>query len=370
MELRLYFRMLQRGWWIITLTALMALNVTLVLLYMATPQFRATARFLVVPSASLTSSQVLTGLSNLDKRSITSTYAEILSSDLILSEATAALGVSAAALADYTPAAVVLPDASVLELSITGPDPEVAQALANQMGERAIVYAQQLNQIYELSFLDQATAPAAPVSPVPARDISLALALGLVLGAVLAVSREQLRLPLETLRRLTITDGASAAYTRRHFQRTLEDELARPAATTISLGLIRLDGLRDLIDNLPPVVVQRLLHHVTRTLQNELRGNDSVGRWDDISFSVLLPATPQTAAARTLDRIQQALSRPVEVDQQGDVIQLLPFVGVATGQASQTTARTLMEQAEAVLERARQAHDPQATTPEVATVTR
>ncbi len=353
MELRLYFRMIQRGWWIIALTILSALNITLLSLFFATPLYRATARFLVIPNASLSSGQVVTSLGTLNSRSVISTYAEVLESDSVFNDTVALLQITPDELSSYTRSTVVLPSASVLELSVSGPDPHVAAKLANSLGERAIEHAKSLTQVFDLTFLDQATAPGVPFSPQPARDVGLALALGGVVGTALAILREQVRIPLEALRRRMIIDGTSSAYTRRHFERMIDEALAQSKTRGLSLGLIQLDGFHDLIDTLPPLVVQRLLHRVTQTLSKELRGNDSVGRWDDLSFAVLLPATPGAAAARTLERIQQALSRPLELDQNGEVVNLNPHIGVATSSTNQT-AKMLIEQTEMALEQARQ----------------
>jgi diguanylate cyclase (GGDEF)-like protein len=343
--------MLWQGWWIVALAMLAGLNVSLISLYSATPLYRASARFIVSPSPSLTSSQVVSSLTALDKRSVISTYSEVLDSDRVFSETAETLQIPGDILKHYSRTAVVLPDASVVELSVSGPDPQLAALLANSIGQRAIDFSKGLNQIFDINFLDRAGAPGKPFSPQPTRDISLALGLGALAGCVLAILREQLRIPLDTLLRRTMIDGASSAYTRRYFERALDDELARNKAGHLALGLIRLYGLQDLIETLPPVVAQKLLHQITKVLQNELRGNDSIGRWDDVSFAVLLPATPGIAATRTLERIRQALSKTLEVEQID--FDLEPHIGVAVYQHN-WSAKMLIEQADSALEQARQ----------------
>jgi diguanylate cyclase (GGDEF)-like protein len=326
----------------------------LLLSYLAVPQYRASAKLIVSPNASLESGQdIVDSLSALDRRSIVSTYAEVLSSQRMFEEAGAALQLTPERLSLYTRQAVVLPDASVLELSVVGPNPAIATLLANHIGQGAIDYISQLNQVYDVKFLDIASVPDEPFTPQPIRDVALALALGLIGGSVLAIASEQLRIPLEALRRRNMMDSASSAYNRRYFQRRLEEEMARHQTSNVSLGLVQLTGLRDLMDTLPPVVTQKMLHQVTGTLRDELRGNDSVGRWDEMSFAVLLPATPGAAAARTLERIHRALSKPMAVEGQGELISLDPHIGVAACQGTQAP-RLLAERAEAALERARQ----------------
>lgn len=357
MELQLYLRMLWRGWWIIALTALAALNIALAVSYQATPMYRTSARLIVSPNVALISGdrEMIDSLEALDKRSIISTYAEMLDSNRIYSEAAASLQIDLEDLRNYTRSTVVLPDASILELSIEGPDPQISTLLANTVGQQAIDYITGLYQVYEIDFIDPATVPTRPFSPDPVRDAGLALALGLVVGAVLALLRAHLLIPLEAFQKIRMIDSVSSVYTRRYFLRQLEKELAQNNSEALSLGLIQLDGLRDLIETLPQAVIQRLLRQVTKTLQRELRGSDIVGRWDDTIFAVLLPFTPGTAATRTLERVRQALSEPFELDRDGEFVLLQPHIGATTRRGNDPEpASVLVVTAEAALERAGQ----------------
>jgi diguanylate cyclase (GGDEF)-like protein len=181
----------------------------------------------------------------------------------------------------------------------------------------------------------------------------MAILLGLASGAALVILGEQIRTPVEALRRRFIFDSASSALNRRYFQRTLEETIARNDTGNVSLGLIQLEGLKDLIDTLPPVITQQVLHEVTRKLKNELRGNDIVGRWGDVEFAALLPATPIAAAERTLNRIRKALMNPIYIT--NDSVQLDPYVAVAVSQP-QEAVTDLITRAEDALTQARRTH--------------
>jgi diguanylate cyclase (GGDEF)-like protein len=354
MHVRLYWRMLQNGWWIVTLAALAALNLALLSSYLARPVYRTSTRLIVSPNATLTLGRdLIDSLEALDKRSIVSTYAELLSSTRIYQETGAALEIAPQVLEEYVISTVVLPEANILVLSAEGPDPYLAAQLANGVGQQAIDYLTRLYQVYDVSLLDPAAVPTEPVRPQPVRDASLALALGLALGAVLAILREQLLTPFDALRHRQLIDNISAAFTRRYFQRGLENELAKSWDSIVSLGLIHLDGLYDLVDTLPQPLLQRLLRHVTKTLQNELRGSDIVGRWADTGFAVMLPSTPGRGATRVLERIRLALAEPYELQPGEETLLLKPFAGVAVRQNGEA-ASTLIEQAEIALEQARQ----------------
>jgi diguanylate cyclase (GGDEF)-like protein len=356
MEIRLYLQMLLRGWWIIVLAALVALTASLGASYLAVPQYQATARFIINPSAILTAgADVVRSLDTLDRPSVAATYAEVMNSQRVFDDSLSSLKLQPGSLIDYTVQAVVLPTSSVLELSVSGPNPKIAAELANAIGLQTISFSKRINQVYNLEFLDTATPPVIPFSPQPLRDASLALALGAVAGAVLAILSEQIRMPIEALRRRTVVDQTSSAFSRRYFERRLEEEQARSQTGDIGLGLIQLEGLSGLIETLPSILAQQVFHEVTRRLRNELRGNDIVGRWGDVEFAVLLPSTPAVAAERTLHRIRMALSEPLYISQTKELVQLQPYTAVTVSKPQEAVA-SLIEQAEEKLVESRREH--------------
>ena len=331
MELRLYFRMLQKGWWLIAITALVAVIVSLTVSYFSIPNYRATTRLIITPGSLLTSQGdaevLISGLETLDLRSVVATYTEVMSSQRILDEALATLGVQNFKREDYIILAVALPESSVLELSVTGPDAELATNLTNAIGYQTILFTRGLNRVYELNVLDPAQIPVIPISPKPLQDASLSLLLGLVGGAALAILSEQIRIPLEAYRHRLQLDADTGVYNNRYFARLLEDQIASNPSDPFSIGVFELSGLTDYLDSLPTPGLQRVLSNVTNTLKRELRGNDNIGRWNKNSFIVLLPMTKGDAASRIFKRIQQALQQPVELQQYDVTLNLEPRVG-------------------------------------------
>ncbi|RMF01500.1 MAG: hypothetical protein D6768_10505 [Chloroflexi bacterium] len=192
-QLKPYLEILKRKWWLVALTALFALSLTLLVSWFDTPRFRAHAQFVVSPGASLLSGNdrdLVNSISALDRRSIVATYAEIMNSNSINRAAEVSLNLDGQA--GYNVQAVVVPDSSVIDLTVTGPNPVVAAQLANAVGEQAIIYIQDLYQAYNINVLNSATAPALPFSPTPARDAAVALFLGLIVGILLAIGSEML----------------------------------------------------------------------------------------------------------------------------------------------------------------------------------
>jgi len=356
MEIKLYFRMLQRGWWLVALVALVSLLASLTVSFLAIPQYKTTARFIITPGSLLTSEgnpeTVIAGLETLDLPSVVATYTEVMGSQRILVDSLSFLGVENFVPKEYSIDANVLPESTVLELTISGPDPRLVTDLANAIGYQTILFTRSINRIYELNVLDEAVQPPTPYSPIPLRDAGLSLLLGLVGGAVLAILSEQIRIPLEAYRQRLQLDAETGVSNNRHFTRLLEDEVSKNSSEVLSIGIIELNGMSDLAGTLPSVGAVRVLNSVTDTLRRELRGNDNIGRWSDNSFIVMLPMTSAESASRIFNRIYQSLLIPVQLPQYDVTINLDPHVG--GGEYSNgITAQELLEKTAEALEQSK-----------------
>ncbi len=352
MELKYYLRTLSRGWWLILLTTLISLEVALVLDYIAAPIYRASARFAISPNITQldNSSDILYSLDTLDKRSVVTTYAEFLNSDRIYNETLTSLNIDSASMAGYIRNTNVIPDSNVLELTVEGTDPNVVAMLANSIGERAITVIKELYSAYDISFLDPAVPSKTPVRPVPLRDASLALVLGLVLGSGLAILRDQIQTSLDTYRQQSNLDKVSKAYNRTYLIRRMEQELVRYPDTELSFGLVQLSGLQDVIEILPQNMTQDLMRTVTQTFQKELRGSDMIARWDEITYAILLPKTSAAAAQRTINRLCATITQPVNLRAYGESINLQPLANISTSEANES-AEQVISRTQATLKR-------------------
>jgi diguanylate cyclase (GGDEF)-like protein len=354
MELNLYLQMLKRGWWLIVLTILVALTTALGISFLQAPQYEVTARFIITPSALGDSNPdaVLSGLNTINNTSVMTTYAEIMNSNRIYTDTLAFLQLQPSSLDKYTYESVVLPGSSVLELTVKGPDPQMAADIANAIGNQTINFTRHLNQVINLDFLDQAEPSAIPYSPKPLQNAGLAIALGLVGGIGLVVVSDQLRVSLETFRQRVNFDNETGVYTKKYFSRLVEDELAQRPEDVLSIGIVELNGLRDIADTFPLAALQRILQRVTESLRKELRGNDIIGRWNEISFIVMLPNTPGMAANRIFERIFQSLSEAINLDQFNMVVKLDAHIGGAE-YGNHITVQELFEKTNSALEQAR-----------------
>ena len=351
MEIKLYIQMLQKGWWLIVLTTLVAMISSLSISYFSIPQYQSTARFIITPNASIGSGpDVVDSLDTLDNRSIVTTYAEIMNSQRIRSDAILAMQTQTISFEDYVSLAVVLPDTSVLELNVIGPDPIIAANLANSIGSETINFTERINQVYDLNFLDIAAPLQIPVSPQPLRDLSVALVIGVFGGAILAIFTEQFRIPLETYRQRFRLDKVTGVYNRKYILRLIEEEILRDRSGTFSIGILELGQFRDLLETLSISASQKILLRIIDTLKKEFRGNDIIGRWDDDSFMIIMPATSGDAANRIFERVFQVL--PIDLHQFAIDATLHPYIGGAE-YSNSITSNELVEKAETALEEAR-----------------
>lgn len=359
MEIKLYLQMLRKGWWIVVLTALVAVNIALAVSYFSEPTYLSSAKFVVSPNPNIVAGdEVVNSLEALDKRSIVATYAEFLNSRRFHRDAFELLSMSERDIEEYVITAVVLPETNILELTVTGPSPELTASLANNIGRLAIDNISRLYRAYDVSVLDPAVTPEIPISPQPLRDTSLALALGLIVGVTLAILNEQIRIPLDVYRQRLRLDSATGVFNARYFKRMLESEVPNIADEESSVGIVELRGFPEFKETLPPAVLQRLLIRVTEILRKELRGNDSIGRWSDNSFSVYLPSTAGLPAKSIFQRIYESLSESIDLPQYDLTVNLDPHIGGAVYSSSMSIDEFL-EQAETALEMARQTNtDP------------
>jgi capsular polysaccharide biosynthesis protein len=352
MEIRFYFKIIQRGWWLILVTTLVAVNISLMYsYYFTTPMYEAVARFIVSPNIQNTESRdLVNSLEALDKRSIISTYAEVLNSHQITESTMELLRENPDDFSGYTTSVTVLPDANIIRFSVKGPNPEVAALLANSIGQHAIDFVKNLYVIYNIDFLDKALVPNDPYQPQPAQDAGLALMVGLVLGVGLAIFKDQISGTLDKLGQRNLFDFESLAFTRVYFERRMRQEIVNQPESVLTLGVIHLLGIQEIYDSLPQAYINQILRKVTETLKYQLRGNDIVGRWSQLQFSILLPSTDALSAMSRLERIRELLNQPISLEGDGGVdIVLDPRIGFADRQGGESI-NVLVTQVEKALE--------------------
>mgnify|MGYP000866525793 CR=1 FL=1 len=342
------FSRFQRGWRILIIFISAAIAGALIWSIVVTPLYRASAKFLVYPNDTLTSSRdVVSSLDTLDKRTISTTYADILDSNRVFQDTINRLQMDEASLEDVTVHSEVQANTNILVLSVESPDPKVATLLANNIGQNGISYIKSIYQVFDIAFLDLAVEPEAPIRPRPLMDALIAAGIGLLAAIIFLILRETLRVPLEALRERSVTDKQSLAYTKKYLTRSMVQELVKKTKDPVAFGVIYLQGFEDLVDTLPERITSRLMQSVVERLHDQLRGNDLVGRWNKLEFGVMLPSTPEFPAKKTFERLLSALTEPVQTES-GDAVSLTPVAGVVTSKTDETCEQMIARAEEAV----------------------
>ena len=353
---RTTFSRFQRGWRILIIFISAFAVGALIWSILTVPMYRASAKFLVYPNDTLTSSRdVVSSLDTLDKRTISTTYADILDSNRVFQDTINRLQLAEGDLKDVTVHSEVQTNTNILVLHVESPDPQVSTLLANNIGQNGISYIKSIYQVFEIAFLDLAVEPALPYTPRPLIDTLIAAGIGLLVGLLFLILRDMLRVPLEALRERSITDKQSLAFTKKFMVRSMVQELVKKKKEPLAFGIIYLQGLEDLIENLPERITSFVMQSVVERLHDLLRGNDLVGRWSNLEFGVLLPSTPEFPARKTFERLIQALEEPLQTES-GEPISLGPVAGAVNGKA-EDTGNLMILRAEDALKEARTSAD-------------
>ncbi len=197
MELSDYLRILRRRWRLVVSTLLLVLVAAALLTWRTTPQYQSSTQLFISTSSS-SSAEAYQG--NLFSSQRLASYADLATGTEL---ATRVVSATSSTLTPDELAAKVTAQASpetvLLNISVTDPDPVVAQQLTQAYGDELVALVAELETppgqakpILKGTIVDAASLPGGPISPNPVRNMGLALVLGLLLGVGLAVVRELL----------------------------------------------------------------------------------------------------------------------------------------------------------------------------------
>lgn len=197
MELADYLRILRRRWRMVVSTLLLVMAAAALITWRTTPQYQSSTQLFISTSAS-SSTEAYQG--NLFSSQRLASYADLATGTELATRVASATGSSLAPseLADKV-TAQASPETVLLNISVTDPDPVVAQQLTQAYGEELVALVAELETppgrakpVLKGTIVDAASLPGGPISPNPVRNLGLALVLGLLLGVGFAVVRELL----------------------------------------------------------------------------------------------------------------------------------------------------------------------------------
>jgi len=292
MEVQQYIRTVRDGWWIIIAALLFSVSLGMLYSFSQTPMFEATATFVANPSTRIADSgDILSSLDTLARRSgLVSTYCTVLSSDAILEQGVAALGIAKEMVENYIVSCVVLPDSSILALRAQGPSPYMVADLANAVGASGLTYITSLQDIFELRRLDLAVVNTDAISPNHPVDVILAAVIGLMGGVAFLFLRQALERPFGQSGSGAIVNRVAGTASMDYLRQRLEEEISRSRLQNypLNLAVMVFEPLDDL-SQYPEAVMQRLQRQLAVFLQDRSRPLDLLAYIRNNTFGVLMP---------------------------------------------------------------------------------
>jgi diguanylate cyclase (GGDEF)-like protein len=118
---------------------------------------------------------------------------------------------------------------------------------------------------------------------------------------------DRLRQDQEELRTLSITDGLTGLYNRKHFMEVLAGEAGRAARNErpFSVAMIDADQFKEFNDTLGHQAGDELLKTIGAVLRESLRSMDCASRYGGDEFIVLLPEVTIDGAVEAVERIRE-----------------------------------------------------------------
>lgn len=240
MEFKTYFGIVRKRWKIAAFAFLATVLFTAYLASGQEPVYESSGTYVVRPRP-LAEGDAVRAIDTLVRGvEINSTFASIASSDLVKAAARDRVDPEIDTSGLKTSGKVIT-GTNIIELTVTGQNPESVYALAVAVGDETISYIGQLDETFELEPLDEPRLPKKPVGPNTPLTMATGVFLGLLLGVGLAVGMEVLTAPPPGARRDEEADVHRIEFLgEEEFDRVFQEQLAetRRHGTSFTVGLL------------------------------------------------------------------------------------------------------------------------------------
>jgi len=191
MEFKTYLGIVKKRWKIAAVALVATIAFTGLIASGQEPVYESTGTYVVRPRPVADGDTVRAIDTLVRGVEINSTFARIASSDVIKTGAKDRVeaGIDTSGLKT---SGKVVTGTNIIELTVSGPDPDAVYALAVAMGDETVSYIGQLDETFELAPLDAPRVPKEPVGPNTPLTIATGVFLGLFLAAGIAVGLEAL----------------------------------------------------------------------------------------------------------------------------------------------------------------------------------
>jgi uncharacterized protein involved in exopolysaccharide biosynthesis len=229
MDLTYYLRVVGRHWFVAVIGLVITVGLTAVFVQRQPSVYQSTGTMVVRPRPVNTEDGVR-AIDTLTRGvEISSTYATIARSDLIRDRAKAnidpELDISGTSISSE-----VVTSTSILEVSVTGGDPDVVHALAAEVTRQTVAYVGELQEVFELQIIDEPQLPDDPIAPNRPLMLATGAVFGIIVGVLFALIAEAVSGPARARRRY-----ARSRFGRgERFRKLIEDDHATPPSATES----------------------------------------------------------------------------------------------------------------------------------------
>lgn len=185
MDLRTFFSILLRNWWLIILSVITTAGSAYYVVRGQQPIYRAGTTVELRCNTALEPAQCVSALGLLDRRTVINTTARKATGSAMQEQVAKTLGIPVTYIADADLSAIVVPEANLIEIRALSTDANLAAAITNKVAEE--LSTQIPEKVLQLDVIDAAVPPTSPIEPQPFRTITLGVVFGLALGVVFAL---------------------------------------------------------------------------------------------------------------------------------------------------------------------------------------
>jgi len=158
----------------------------------------------------------------------------------------------------------------------------------------------------------------------------------------------------EKVQELSIMDGLTEVYLRRHLMERLEEEIDRAERLnlTFSIGMVDVDHFKDCNDRYGHLVGDAVLNKIAGRLKKAVREVDMIARYGGEEFCLVLPETTKELAVSVGERIRRSVGEET-IKAFDEELKITVSAGIATYPEDGTKIETLLEKADTALYKAK-----------------
>jgi diguanylate cyclase (GGDEF)-like protein len=159
----------------------------------------------------------------------------------------------------------------------------------------------------------------------------------------------------QKVQELAITDTLSGVFSRRYYLERFREEIERSQKFNYSFSclMIDIDHFKDYNDHYGHLVGDAILRELSKTIKENIRQIDLIGRYGGEEFSILLTETDKEQAKFAAERIRQSVeSKYIQVYDEN--LKVTVSIGISTFTADGKEMEALIDNADSALYYAKQ----------------